>query len=262
MTTATVAAIQKCQELDPEAFLQLQLPSEPSLADPEAGKPIAHSQLIDISKLLKSHVEQIAIAHHLDDLLRGSKIYIPPAKPKPEPTSEYKALMARLRKEEETRAYERMLNPAPAPEIHTHRFPATPNARLDPTAVDYAEDEDEVTYADVNRQIILIINVLISIVACSVFIWVAARHWSTPKRLGLSMTGSGVVAVAEVVIYGGYVRKVKEAKLKEKKKPEIKKILETWVIDGAGEKEESVSLNSSSADKSDETFRHRKGKHR
>lgn len=145
--------------------------------------------------------------------------------------------------------------------MHNRHFPATPNARLYPTAVDDAEDEDEVTYADVNRQILLIINVLISIVACSVFIWVAARHWSTPKRLGLSMTGSGVVAIAEVVIYGGYVRRVKEAKQREKKKPEIKMILESWVVDGAGGKE-NISLNSLPADKSDETLRHRKGKHR
>ena len=76
------------------------------------------------------------------------------------------------------------------------------------------------------------------------------------------MTGSGVVAIAEVVIYGGYVRRVKEAKQREKKKPEIKKILESWVIDGAGGKEENISLNSPPADKLDETLRHRKGKHR
>lgn len=170
--------------------------------------------------------------------------------------------MARLRNKEEARAYERMLSPAPVTEMHNRHFPATPNARFYPTAVDFAEDEDEVTYADVNRQILLIINVLISIVACSVFIWVAARHWSTPKRLGLSMTGSGVVAIAEVVIYGGYVRRLKEAKQRERRKPEIKKILDSWVIDGAGGKEENISLNSLPADKSDETLRHRKGKHR
>ena len=76
------------------------------------------------------------------------------------------------------------------------------------------------------------------------------------------MTGSGVVAIAEVVIYGGYVRRLKEAKQREKKKPEIKKILDSWVIDGAGGKEENISLNSLPADKSDETLRHRKGKHR
>lgn len=75
------------------------------------------------------------------------------------------------------------------------------------------------------------------------------------------MTGSGIVAIAEVVIYGGYVRRLKEAKQREKKRPEIKKILESWVIDGAGGKE-NISLNSPPADKSDETLRHRKGKHR
>ncbi|OCL02794.1 hypothetical protein AOQ84DRAFT_228440 [Glonium stellatum] len=260
MTPAIVATILKCQELDPESLIKFQLPSEPSLAEPEVGNPISHSQLIDISKLVKNHPGQINLSPHLDGLLRGSKIYTPPTEPKPEPTSEYKALMARLRKEEEARAYERMLSPVSSPKSSIRHYPTIANASLYSTAVDRTEDEDEVTYADVNRQIILIINVLISIVACSVFIWIAARHWSTPKRLGLSMAGSGVIAVAEVVIYGGYVRRVQEAKQREKKKPEIKSILESWVIDGASEKE-NISMKSP-ADKSDETLRHRKGKHR
>ena len=94
--------------------------------------------------------------------------------------------------------------------------------------------EDEISYEEVHRQIILIINVLVSIIACSVFIWVAARHWSAPSRLALSMSGSGVVAVAEIVIYSGYVRRVREAKDKERKKPERKEIVGSWVIDGKG----------------------------
>ena len=87
ITPAIVVAIQKCQELDSKSLIKLELPSEPSLAEPEAGDPISHSQLIGISKLLKSHSEQLDIPHHLGDLLRGSKVYIPPAKPKPEPVS-------------------------------------------------------------------------------------------------------------------------------------------------------------------------------
>ena len=51
-----------------------------------------------------------------------------------------------------------------------------------------------------------------------------------------------------------------EAKKKEKKKPEIKKIVQSWVIDGSEKKEASIS--SSSKDKLDDGIRYRKGKHR
>lgn len=169
--------------------------------------------------------------------------------------------MARLRREEELRTYERMLNPPPAPETFAQRFAASPHARLHPTAVDLAKDEDDVTYSDVNRQIILIINVLVSIVACGVFIWVAARHWSVPKRLGLSLSGSVGIAVVEVVVYSGYVRRVREAKIKEQNKEEVKEIIDTWVIDGENGGN-TISMSSSSKEKAEDSIRYRKGKHR
>jgi hypothetical protein len=124
--------------------------------------------------------------------------------------------MARLRREEENMAYQRMVNP------HT----TIPESSRIPTA----DEEDEVTYSDVNRQLGLIINVLVSIIACSVAIWIAARHWSVPQRMALSMFGSVTVAVAEVVIYMGYIRRIKEAKHTEVKKVETKEVVETWVI--------------------------------
>lgn len=284
MTPATVRALSRAGAVAPEELAELQLLSEPSLADPAPGEPVSHSQLIALSKLLKKHApkggipaegahdaressateegslpEEDTVPASLDALLRGSRIYIPPPPPKKEPTPEYVALMARLRAEEEARAYERMLHPNPLAKVETfsQRFPATPPFSI---GTHNDVDEDEVSYAEVHRQIILIINVLVSIVACSVFIWVAARHWSAPKRLGLSMGGSLAVAVAEVVVYSGYVRRVAEAKRREKKKPEIKEIVRSWAIDG-GIKDD-LSIASASKDKADDLVRYRKGKHR
>ena len=139
--------------------------------------------------------------------------------------------MARLREEEEALAYERMMNPPSLPETLNQRFSAWSQPQIPSIGPHSKEDEDEVTFADINRQMTLIINVLVSIIACSVAIWMAASHWSTPKRLGLSMGGSGVVGIAEVVVYAGYLRRVKEAKDKERKKPETKEIIGTWVIE-------------------------------
>ena len=140
--------------------------------------------------------------------------------------------MARLRREEEARTYERLINPPQPVESFSQRFPTAP-ARLFPASTQADVDQDdEITYADVNRQMALIINILVSIVACSVAIWFAASHWSTPKRLGLSMGGSGMIGVAEVVVYTGYLRRLKEAKDKGKKEVEVKEVIKTWVIGG------------------------------
>ena len=164
--------------------------------------------------------------------------------------------MRRLRAEEEQRQYERMITPATAKETFDLRFP---NAKytFDPaTSIGQApgaDEVDEVTYADVNRQVALIINILVSIISCSVAIWVVARRWSVPQRLGLSMSGSGLVAVAEVAIYMGYIRRIKEAKITEQKKVEKKEIVETWVLDGSSKSEKSSAS---------EQVRFRKGKHR
>ncbi|MCJ1462788.1 hypothetical protein MMC07_001391 [Pseudocyphellaria aurata] len=198
------------------------------------GNPIGHEQIIAISKILRKYNEShspSSVSFYLDDLLRGSKIYQESPKAKTEPTTSYKALMARLRRDEETRAYERMINPPPHVETFSDRFPLTSNVKLFPstTQADTNED-DEITYADINRQMALIINILVSIVACSVAIWMASSHWSTPKRLGLSMGGSGMIGIGEVVVYAGYIRRLKEARQKEKKQVEVKEILKTWVI--------------------------------
>ncbi|KAK1072533.1 hypothetical protein LTR74_002569 [Friedmanniomyces endolithicus] len=223
----------------------------------DLGKPIEHHDLVDISQFLTQRANGSgARRHRLDVLLRGSLVYQPPPPPKPEPeTPQYKALMQRLRAQEEQRQYERMVNPAPPAETFNQRFPNAGGHTFNPatshgqTGVD---EVDEVTYADVHRQMILIINILVSIITCSVFIWIAARRWSVPQRLGLSMSGSGLVAAAEVAIYFGYIKRLNDAKQKEVKAVERKEILETWVIEKA---------HASSITEGDAT-RSRKGRHR
>ena len=153
--------------------------------------------------------------------------------------------MARLRQEEEAKAYERMINPPPPAETFAQRFPGSQSVHLfPPSQADIGED-DEISYADVNRQMTLIANVLISILACSVAIWIAAKYWSTPARLALSMGGSTLVGVAEVVVYVAYLGRLKDARAKGKKEIEIKEIIKTWVIGSEEDKlveDDSVSI--------------------
>lgn len=140
--------------------------------------------------------------------------------------------MRRLRQEEEARAYERMINPPPPRETFADRFASGPSPALFTTTQKELDEDDEIAYADINRQLTLIINILVSIVACSVAIWMASRHWSTPSRLGFSMCGSILVGVGEIVVYAGYIQRIKDAREKSKKQKEVKKIISTWVIGG------------------------------
>lgn len=165
--------------------------------------------------------------------------------------------MQRLRNQEEQRQYERMLNPLPEKETFNQRFPNAaggttfnPNTYHGQTGVD---DVDDTTYQDVERQMALIINVLVSIIACAVAFWIVARHWSVPQRLALSMGGSLTVAAAEVVIYFGYIRRIQEAKTKEIKQKEKREVAESWVIEKASGSGKGGSEND---------VRYRKGRHR
>lgn len=124
--------------------------------------------------------------------------------------------MSCLRQEEEFRQYSKML----------------PGSGVRASS---SRNEDDLTYAEVNRQIVLIVNVLVSVFACGAALWFIARHWSVPQRLSLSLTGGITVGVAEVVIYAGYLERVRRAKVEEQTRREKKEVLETWVLEKTDE---------------------------
>ncbi|KAI9840549.1 MAG: hypothetical protein M1838_004013 [Thelocarpon superellum] len=241
MTAAMVSAIEDYHRLELGSTAPDLYPEEPSIAHPAMGNPIAHAQVIDVSRRLQKHYQSHnqrlqdgpVPSYSLHFLLRGSHVFVPPPSPEAEPTSEYKALMARLRRDEEQRAYNKLLEPSSTGDAPSRRqrFPLTPHAHTSSPTTALDMDDDDLTYADVGRQMALVINVLITIVACSVAIWMVASHWSAAPRLGLSMGGSGLVAVAEVVVYAGYLRRLKEAKIKGKRAVETKQVINTWVIE-------------------------------
>lgn len=71
----------------------------------------------------------------------------------------------------------------------------------------------------------LVLNILLSIVLCAVAVFYVSRWWASDGiRVLLSLAAGLVVGVAEVTVYAGYLRKVKEARVKERKKKE-KKVL-------------------------------------
>ena len=167
-TPAIITALETYASQTPLSTLQA-TDNEPSLTTPTLGAPISHSQILQLFHTLKSTSPH---SHpHLPSLLRSSTLYIPPPAPKPQPSSEYTALMARLRAEQENKDYEKMLTPATAPSGGKNpytRFAAPKTAAAwDLGVADVkAGDEDTGAMAEIDAQISLIVNVVVSIVAC------------------------------------------------------------------------------------------------
>ncbi|KAF5023391.1 hypothetical protein F66182_4548 [Fusarium sp. NRRL 66182] len=186
---------------------------DPSLDDPQVGNPIKHGQIVGLWKGLKAQGNS---NFTLEQLLHGAFVYIPPPPPKPEPSAEYKALMARLRRQEEARSYERMINPVPHQETFKDRFPHSAAAFAEVNRPTSASDigEEDIAMEEVHKQITLIINFLVSIAGVAGTLWVTARWWSLPSRLFLTMGGSILVAIAEVAVYSAYMWKMEEGRRK------------------------------------------------
>lgn len=81
MTSSIVEGLQRAQAN--EETNQPADDTEPSLIEPEIGKPIAHRQIIQLSRSLRQAENPCDFT--LEKLLRGSEVYTPPPPPKPEP---------------------------------------------------------------------------------------------------------------------------------------------------------------------------------
>lgn len=139
--------------------------------------------------------------------------------------------MARLRREEDARSYERLVNP-PKLETFRDRFPNATHTFAEVNRPSKAADigDDDITYDEVHRQVMLIINFLVSIAGVAGTLWVAGRWWSITARLFLTLGGSILVAVAEVAVYSAYIWRMGEAKQKQGVVREVKEVVQTWVV--------------------------------
>lgn len=176
--------------------------------------------------------------------------------------------MAQLRRDEEERKYQRMLKQPTRMETFSQQFPSAMSttqayAEVNRPTKKSDEGDDEVSYADVHRQMMLLLNFLVSIFGVAATIWVVARWWSTPARLLVTMGGAIVVGIAEVAVYNGYMWRMGEAKSKQAKEKEVKEVVQTWVVGKDGEEkttdasEEKVVLLDTKAAETDEGIRRR-----
>lgn len=147
--------------------------------------------------------------------------------------------MARLRREEEERKYQRMVSQPSsldAPPNLSQQF-----AEINRPAGKADLGDDDVTMNDVHRQVMLVINFLVTIFGCAATLWIVARWWSTPARLFLTLGGTLIVAIAEVAVYSGYVWHIGQARKKDAKIKEVKEIVDTWVVSKDAETKEVPS---------------------
>lgn len=144
--------------------------------------------------------------------------------------------MARLRREEEARAYDRMIHPPDAPP-----FPTT--ASFDPYAAvhkppdaDAADDDGIAVVArEMNQQLMVVLNILLSVFGTAAAVWFAARWWGAAARVLLSLGAAIVVAVADVVIFYGFAGRVREGRRGDGK-GEVREVVGTWVVGCEGGK--------------------------
>ncbi|CAK7269033.1 hypothetical protein SEPCBS119000_003362 [Sporothrix epigloea] len=201
---------------------------QPDLTAPDIAKPISHAQVIQLSKALKLLSGASGAGDGpttLEELLVGASVYRPPPPPKPETSPEYKALMARLRREEEARAYERMINPPDAYDLSSF-------AQINRPVYEADSGDDGVTLSDVNRQVMLIFNFVVTMGGVAYALWMLARWWPTPSRLFLSMAGCIATGMIEYGLYAGYVWHLSEAAKRDAKQPkEIREVVHTWTIE-------------------------------
>ncbi|KAK3384980.1 endoplasmic reticulum-based factor for assembly of V-ATPase-domain-containing protein [Podospora didyma] len=263
MTPSIVEGLQAWSQLatSPQTKLQRR-DNEPSLDQPSIGNPITHGQIIDLWQTLSEAGHE---QYGLEKLLHGSRVYVPPPPAKPEPSPEFKALMARLRRDEEQRAYERMMNPAPPVDSFSQQQPSRAGmvhafAEVNRPSREADIGDDDVTFEDVHRQLMLVLNFVVSILGVAASLWILGRWWSTPARLFLTMGGSALVGVAEVALYSGYIWHLGEAKKKDKAFREVKEVMHTWTVigeDGAS-KSEPITVDANEASTEVTNIRRRK----
>ncbi|CAI4581936.1 CQS_1a_G0031310.mRNA.1.CDS.1 [Saccharomyces cerevisiae] len=94
------------------------------------------------------------------------------------------------------------------------------------------QEEDELTPSQINKQIkeqvTTVFNVLVSVISVIVAIWYwtgSSTNFPIHVRLLLCLFFGILVLVADVVVYNSYLKKLEEAKVKEKTKVEKKKVL-------------------------------------
>lgn len=196
---------------------QLKKLIEESHATSEIKRSLVSGDTLDHNLLLQWY-QSSAESTSLLNVLQMTRLVLPRVlqeDPTPK-TPEYEAMMAKLRLKQAEVEYQRLVRPKPEYEtLHETDFTSMPLA---------AQQAKEV-----KNQITTIINVLVSVasVAYAAWYWTGSSWGLDPVWRVLFMVLAGLlVLIAEVVVYMGYIRRVDEARTRERAKKEVKKVVE------------------------------------
>ncbi|OJJ51387.1 hypothetical protein ASPZODRAFT_127458 [Penicilliopsis zonata CBS 506.65] len=250
LLVVTAHILSALEAVPPTSRRDLELPSSPSLES-----PISHDQLIRLARYFSTARKTIPDAsldrdNSLSSLLYGTKVYVPPPPKKPEPTPEYLALKARLLAAADTDAYNCLISSSSSPSYSlsstTRHGPSPVFASSTPTlsaihdgGAPHDTDNDPLTPS-------LVLNIFLSVLITGFSVYWALTKFPTPDlrifaprtntgssrpgmseplRVLLSFLAALAVAVAEVFIYGAYLRKVNTARTREKRLRERKEVI-------------------------------------
>ncbi|ODQ81832.1 hypothetical protein BABINDRAFT_32012 [Babjeviella inositovora NRRL Y-12698] len=175
---------------------------------------ITHSELFEF---YKSQSPTPAFA----DLLKSTSVYKPAKIVEEVPkTKEYLKTMRQLRLRKEEEDYQRLVNP--------HVSTYDQNSLREDAPLTPAQATKEL-----KSQITTIINILLSVGSVVYAIW----YWTNTSwklndayRVLLCLFFGILVLVAEVVVFNGYLTKIDDAKKTERRKKEVKSVVETYEI--------------------------------
>ncbi|KAL1865609.1 hypothetical protein Plec18167_009330 [Paecilomyces lecythidis] len=211
-----------------------------------------------------------AAPYTLNSLLRKTKIYIAPPPPKPEPSPEYLALKARLQAAAEADAYNRMLYPTASRTPQPEPIFSSSNVAALQDESSAIADYDPLTPS-------LVLNIFLSILLTGFSSYWALSNYRTPgfltfatKRGSALASGVGTasqpvrvlislfaglfIGIAEVVLYAIYLRKVEDARKRERKLKEKKEVIGRVGDGGESQPEKAVDGGSQSQAEKEEIW--------
>ncbi|KAK6197317.1 endoplasmic reticulum-based factor for assembly of V-ATPase-domain-containing protein [Scheffersomyces amazonensis] len=159
---------------------------------------------------------------NLLQLLSKTSLYIPNKNPVEEniiKTPEFIKSMELLRLKAKEEEYQRLVNPSP--EYSTlYEQDLSNKEYISPARA----------HKELKSQLTTIVNIFVSVASVVYAIWYWTKSsWNLPDsyRVLLCIFFGLLILVAEVVVYMGYLNKIEEARIRERKKPEVKKIIKS-----------------------------------
>lgn len=180
--------------------------------NPSINGPISRSQIVSIWNALKEQSSTDGGYVSLDQLMRGTRIYIPPPPsvdtewPSGEPDEDTKEKIRRLRAQAEEVEYQRMLG-----KLNDRAIRVT----KDSAVTGYIKEEDvginHATYGVEHKEFGVIMNMLLTAFGVAASVWVLSTRYLSIAHAYCAilalLAGAGML-VAEVFLYSRMVHKV------------------------------------------------------